>query len=95
MTVAELLFGIRTLPAREWKEILAEALDGLMRLFRAQMLSFDTKAARCYTKLAERGFTTSDRYIAVIAVSRGFTLASRDTAPYDAASFTVIDPWDA
>jgi predicted nucleic acid-binding protein len=42
---------------------------------------------------AGRGFPTPDGYIAAIAVSRGFIVASRDTAPFEAAGVAVINPW--
>ncbi len=101
VTLAELMFGIAALPVGRRKEILAEALDGLMGLFRDRILSFDADAARHYAELAVtaraggRGFPTPDGYIAAIAVSRGFIVASRDTAPYEAAGVTVINPWKA
>ncbi|MFS2003414.1 FitA-like ribbon-helix-helix domain-containing protein [Duganella sp. CT11-25] len=41
----------------------------------------------------ERGFPRPDGYIAAIAASRGFIVASRDTAPFEAAGLTVINPW--
>lgn len=44
---------------------------------------------------AGRGFPTPDGYIAAIATSRGFTVASRDTAAFMAAGVMVIDPWKA
>jgi predicted nucleic acid-binding protein len=99
VTLAELLFGIAALPAGKRKEMLAQTLDGLMGLFRDRVLPFDTDAARRYAELAvtakssERGFPTPDGYIAAIAASRGFIVASGDTAPYEAASVTVINPW--
>jgi predicted nucleic acid-binding protein len=34
-----------------------------------------------------------DGYIAAVAASRGFIVASRDTSPYEAAGVTVINPW--
>jgi predicted nucleic acid-binding protein len=40
-----------------------------------------------------QGFPTPDGYIAAIAASRGFIVASRDSAPYEAACVTVINPW--
>ncbi|MFA9215633.1 MAG: type II toxin-antitoxin system VapC family toxin [Sphingomonadaceae bacterium] len=101
VTLAELLFGIRALPTGKRKDMLAQALDGLMRLFRDRMLPFDTDAARHYaelaitTKVAGRGFPTPDGHIAAIAASRRFIVASRDTAPYEAASVTVINPWES
>jgi predicted nucleic acid-binding protein len=100
VTLAELLFGIAALPAGNRKDKLALALDGLMGLFRDRVLPFDTDAARHYAELAVtarvggRGFPTPDGYIAAIAASRGFIVASRDTAPYEAANVTVINPWE-
>jgi predicted nucleic acid-binding protein len=99
VTLAELLFGIAALPVGKRKDMLAQTLDGLMGLFRDRVLPFDTDAARRYAELAVsaknggRGFPTPDGYIAAIAASRGFIVASRDTAPYEAASVSVINPW--
>jgi predicted nucleic acid-binding protein len=101
VTLAELLFGIKALPTGKRKEMLALTLDGLMGLFRDRVLPFDTDAARHYAELAVtaraagRGFPTPDGYIVAIAASRGFIVASRDTAPYEAARVTVINPWKA
>jgi predicted nucleic acid-binding protein len=101
VTLAELLFGIGALPTGNRKEMLAQALDGLMGLFRDRVLPFDIDAARRYAELAVtaraagRGFPTADGYIAAIAASRGFIVASRDTAPYEAAGVKVINPWVA
>jgi predicted nucleic acid-binding protein len=100
VTLAELLFGIAALPAGKRKDMLAQALDGLMGLFRDRVLPFDIDAARRYAELAltawtrGRGFPTPDGYIAAIAASRGFIVASRDTAPYKAVGASVINPWE-
>ena len=99
VTLAELLFGVAALPAGKRKEMLAQTLDGLMELFRDRVLPFDTHAARHYAKLAVtakisgRGFPTPDGYIAAIASSQKFIVASRDIAPYEAAGVSVINPW--
>ncbi len=99
VTLAELLFGIAALPAGKRKDMLAQALDGLMGLFRDRVLPFDIDAARRYAELAVtaqtggRGFPIPDGYIAAIAASRGFIVESRDTAPYEAAGVSVINPW--
>ncbi len=99
VTLAELLFGIAALPSGKRKEMLALTLEGLMGLFKDRVLPFDVEAARHYADLAVvakvsgRGFPTPDGYIAAIAASRGFIVASRDTAPYEAAKVTVINPW--
>ena len=101
VTLAELLFGIAALPAGKRKDMLALTLDGLTGLFKDRVLPFDTDAARRYAELAVlartsgRGFPTPDGYIAAIAASRSFIVASRDTAPYEAAGVSIINPWDA
>jgi predicted nucleic acid-binding protein len=101
VTVAELLFGIAALPAGKRKDRLEQALVGLMGLFRDRILPFDIDAARRYAglavtaKLAGRGLPLPDGYIAAIAASRGFIVASRDTGPYAAAGVSVINPWES
>jgi len=100
VTLAELLFGIAALPTGQRKNTLESALDGLMELFGDRVLSFDLEAARHYAELAVTartaglGFPTPDGYIAAIAASRGFIVASRDTGPYQAAGLKVINPWE-
>ena len=99
VTLAELLFGIATVPAGKRKNMLSRALDGLMELFGERVLPFDAQAARHYAELAVkaraggRGFPTPDGYIAATAASRGFMVASRDTAPFEAGGLQVINPW--
>ena len=101
VTLAELLYGITALPAGKRKNVLKKALEGLMRLFGDRVLPFDTDAARRYADLAVlaktsgRGFPTPDGYIAAIAASRRFMVASRDTAPFEAAGVRTINPWNA
>lgn len=101
VTLAELLFGIAALPDGKRKHGLEQTLEGLMRLFKDRVLPFDADAARHYATLAVkaravgRGFPTPDGYIAAIAASRGFLVASRDTAPFEAAGLSVINPWTA
>jgi predicted nucleic acid-binding protein len=101
VTIAELLFGIGSLPRGKRKDNLAAALDGVLELFPARILPFDTAAARRYADLAVkarsagRGFPTPDGYIAAIAAAHGFAVASRDTAAFIAAGLTVLDPWTA
>jgi predicted nucleic acid-binding protein len=100
VTLVELLFGIVALPSTKRKERLNRALDGLLELFKDRMLPFDTDAARHFAELAitarnvGRGFPTPDGYIAAIAASRGFVVASRDGAPYEVGGLTVINPWE-
>lgn len=101
VTLAELLFGIGALPAGRRKDALAQVLEGLLELFEDRVLAFDTDAARHYAGLAVsaraagKGLPTPDGYIAAIAAARGFTVATRDVAPFQAAGLAVIDPWEA
>jgi predicted nucleic acid-binding protein len=89
VTLAELLFGIGELPTGKRNDLLAQAPDGLTGLCRDRIPPFDTDAARHHARLAVkahnagRGFATPDGYI----------VASRDTAPYEAAGVTVVNPW--
>lgn len=99
VTLAELLFGIGALPDGRRKKALAEMLDGVLELFGDRVLPFDTGAARYYAGLAVtaraagKGFPTPDGNIAAIAASRGFTVATRDISPFEAAGLTVVNPW--
>ena len=101
VTIAELMFGIGALPNGKRKDKLASALDGVMELFADRVLPFDIDAARHYADLAVKaraagkGFPTPDGYIAAIAASKGFVVATRDTSAFDAAGVEVIDPWKA
>ncbi|MGD9895648.1 MAG: type II toxin-antitoxin system VapC family toxin [Candidatus Methylacidiphilaceae bacterium] len=100
ITLAELLFGIGALPSGRRKDALTQMLDGLLELFEDRVLTFDTDAARHYAELAVaaraagKGFSAPDGYIAAIANSRGFTVATRDIAPFQAAGLNVINPWE-
>jgi predicted nucleic acid-binding protein len=98
-TVAEMEFGIGTLPKGKRKEFLKSSLDVALRLFEARILSFDNEAARRYAQLAVqarlsgKGFPLPDGYIAAIASVNGFAVATRDASAFAAAGLTVIDPW--
>jgi len=99
ITIAELLFGIGALPDGRRKQLLTTAFERVIQLFEGRILSFDSASARQYADLAVRarkagkGFPTPDGYIAAIAASRGFTVATRDTSAFDAAKISVINPW--
>ena len=99
VTLAEMLFGIAVLPPGRRKDGLARALDGVLGLFGDRLLPFDADAARRHAALAVaaraagRGLPTPDGYIAAIAASRGFIVASRDTSAFEAGGLRVINPW--
>ena len=101
VTIAELSFGIAALPKGRRKDNLTAALAGLLALFAARILPFDTAAAQRYGELAAkariagRGFPTPDGYIAAIAATQGFIVATRDSSAFAAAGLQVINPWNA
>ena len=101
VTIAELSFGIAALPKGRRKDNLIAALEGLLALFAARILPFDTAAAQRYGELAAkariagRGFPTPDGYIAAIAATQGFVVATRDASAFAAAGLKVINPWNA
>jgi predicted nucleic acid-binding protein len=99
ITVAELSFGIGALPKGQRKDRLSATLHGVLALFADRVLPLDTRAARRYgdlavkARMAGKGFPTPDGYIAAIASSHGFAVASRDASAFAVAGLTVIDPW--
>lgn len=99
ITIAELAFGIGSLPTGRRREALSAALDGVIELFEGRILAFGAEEAVRYGEIAVRargagrGLPTPDGYIAAIAAAKGFAVASRDTAPFAAAQLRVINPW--
>ncbi len=101
VTAAELMFGVGALPAGRRKDLLAAQVDVVLELFAGRILPFDVGAAGHYADLAVRAraagksFPRPDGYIAAIAASHGFAVASRDVGPFAAAGLEVINPWAA
>jgi predicted nucleic acid-binding protein len=100
-SLAELLVGIQALPDGKRKAGLDAALTELMvGLFGPRILPFDQQAAMAYAPLvgraraAGRAISVADGQIASIAAVHGFTVATRDTAPFLAAGVPVINPWE-
>ena len=100
ISLAELRFGIAVLPEGKRRETLHSSLEQrVLPLFAGRILSFDDQAAGAYATLRARARATgqaiapTDGYIAAIAATQGFAVATRDTSPFDAAGLTVINPW--
>lgn len=99
-SLSELLVGIELLPMGRRKDGLSDALSELVQtLFRARVLPFDQQAALAFAPLVSRAravgkiISVGDGQIAAIASVHGFTVATRDTAPFIAAGVAVINPW--
>ena len=98
--LSELIFGIEVLPEGKWKAGLEVAMRALLaRIFEDRFLPFEREAAETYAVLASRSrsrglpISVPDCQIAAIAAVHGFTVATRDTAPFQAAGVRVINPW--
>ncbi len=99
-SLSELLVGIELLPVGRRRKGLAVALEDLLnRLFGPRILAFDQKTAKAYARLVSRVRTTGhtisvgDGQIAAIATTHGWSVATRDTVPFEAAGVPVINPW--
>nr|WP_181374801.1 type II toxin-antitoxin system VapC family toxin [Polaromonas sp. E10S]AWD72015.1 putative nucleic acid-binding protein [Polaromonas sp. E10S] len=101
ITVAELRAGIALMPAGKRRDNLHENLEKhLLPMFANRVLSFDMACTKAYAELlaksraAGSAIETADAFIAAIALANGFTAATRDTSPFEAAGLTVINPWN-
>ena len=97
---AELVLGVQQLPDGRRRDSLRAAMAEIVSLlFDDRFLEFDRDAADRYGSLVadaqRRGnsIAVADGQIAASALSRGFAVATRDTAPFLAAGVPVIDPW--
>ena len=102
VTVAELRAGVELLPAGKRRTALNEDLEErALPVFGGRVIPFDMNCTRAYAKLlpkvraAGRQVETADGFIAAIALTYGFTVATRDITPFKAAGVPVINPWQA
>jgi predicted nucleic acid-binding protein len=102
ITVAELRAGIALMPAGKRRDCLHENLEKrLLPMFANRVLSFDMACTKAYAELlttsraAGLAIETADAFIAAVALANGFTVATRDTSPFEAAGLNVINPWEA
>lgn len=102
ITVAELRAGVALMPAGKRRNDLHDNLEKhLLPMFANRVLSFDLACTKAYADLlaqaraAGLAIKTADAFIAATALANGFTVATRDTSPFEAAGLTVINPWEA
>ncbi|MGK5025680.1 type II toxin-antitoxin system VapC family toxin [Janthinobacterium sp. RB2R34] len=100
ITVAELRAGIALMPAGKRRDGLLENLEKrLLPMFANRVLSFDMACTTAYAELLAKSraaglvVETADAFIAAVALANGFTVATRDTSPFEAAGLNVINPW--
>ena len=102
ISLAELRLGVAALPEGKRKDVLHYGVEQrIVPSFSGRILPFDEHASAAYAELMSRARSAgktlglSDGYIAAIAASNGMSVASRDTAPFQAAGLLVINPWNA
>ncbi len=102
VNLAELLLGIELMPVGLRRSTLEARIHDVIATFGdRRVLAFDAAAARSFAVLISRAraaghaIGVSDGQIAAIATTRGFSVATRDTAPFIAAGVAVIDPWNS
>jgi predicted nucleic acid-binding protein len=97
ISLAELRFGIAVLPEGKRRDALASSLEQrILPLFSGRILSFASQAyaaLRSRALAAGQAIAPADGYIAAIAATHGFTVATRDTSPFEAAGLPIINPW--
>jgi predicted nucleic acid-binding protein len=101
ITLAELRFGVASLPEGKRKDTLRTNLERrVLPLFAGRIVAFDMAASAAYAELRARArakgnaIAAADGYIAATAVANGLMVATRDTAPFEAAGLAVINPWN-
>ena len=99
-SLSELLVGVEILPDGKRKKGLNAALSQLLvSLFGSRILPFGEQAAMAYAPLVSharalgRPISVADGQIAAIATVHGFTVATRDVAPFVAVGMPIINPW--
>ncbi|MGC8518569.1 MAG: type II toxin-antitoxin system VapC family toxin [Steroidobacteraceae bacterium] len=100
LTVAELRFGLAMMPQGKRRTIYLNRLEGeVLPAFAARILPFDLEASRAYAEFMAlamskgKSIGNADGYIAAIAGARGFMIATRDVAPFQAVGLNVVNPW--
>jgi predicted nucleic acid-binding protein len=100
ITEAEIFHGIEVLPKGKRREHLTTAAEAVFTEdFSGRVYSFDSAAARAFSKIASsrrsdgRPITQSDAQIAAIAKTRRAKVASRDVKGFEQCGVDVVDPW--
>jgi predicted nucleic acid-binding protein len=103
VTLAELLAGVRSIPAGKRKTVLGARIDAAIQPYRETkaILAFDDVAADHYAgifiarKTAGLPTHAADAQIAAICRAHGAVCATRNTKDYAETGVELIDPWAA
>lgn len=101
ITVAELRAGVALLPSGKRRSRLHDGLEKqLLPLFAGRVLDFDLACTPAYAELIANARTAglaiaaADGFIAAIAATHHFAVATRDASPFRAAGIATINPWE-
>jgi hypothetical protein len=101
ITVAELRLGVANLPVGKRRDELQASLENqILPLFAGRVCPFDMGCTTAYAELMAKAkfaglaIAAADGYIASIAATNRFSVATRDVGPFQAAGVNVINPWD-
>lgn len=100
ITIAELHYGIQSLPQGKRKLALQKSLSSISSLFNKRILSFDEKTAPFYANVTvrrkEQGQPISvlDAQIAAICSRHKMPLATRSVTDFVSLELEVFNPWD-
>ena len=101
VTIAELLFGIESMPSGRKQKALREAVEEMLSEdFRGQILTFNLPAARHYAEIVAarqrlgRPIREMDAQIAAIARTNRATLVTRDVNDFVGCEVLVVNPWN-
>lgn len=103
VTLAELLAGVRRLPAGRRRSTLQGEIDAALQPYRdtRAVLSFDESSADHYADVLvarERAglpISTADAQIAAICRAHNATCATRNTSDFAQTGIRLVDPWSA
>lgn len=100
IAIAELRAGIAMLPAGKRRTGLRDNFEKqVLPIFTGRVLAFDIHCTQAYAeqmanaKKAGLAIAAADGFIAAIAKTHEFAVASRDEGPFRAAGIKVINPW--
>lgn len=102
ITVAELRFGLATMPEGKRRTIYQERLENeVLPTFAGRVLPFNLDASQAYADLMARAkvegkaIGKADGCIAATASACGLMVATRDISPFEAAGLKIVNPWEA
>ncbi len=101
IVIGELLSGAHLLPEGHRKQNFLDGYGKLIAMHEHRIVPFDLESARqygpvlAYLESNGRNPTTADAQLAGIALSRGMTLATRNTRDFVGLGLKLMNPWEA